>query len=280
MPGEPFEVIAESLPGGDPIAVRIGGSCFALRRREAAAVMVKRGLMNAAADLVAGATCRGAGAAHRPGRRAQLRQDRAVQPPDRQPPEGGQLRGRDGGAQGRRERTTRPPAATTACSTCPAAIALRPPRWMKPSRAMRCWAAWRGEHAAGPHRQCGGCHEPPARPAPVAGAAAPRPADDRGAEHERHRAGPRHERGSARALRRSWVAPWWRRWRWHRAASGSCWRRARQGRRAAEAHRRADWSPLRREEIEATQREVRRILNDIGYREPLRAARWRARIRW
>ena len=38
--GEPFEIIAESLPGGDPIAVRIGGSCFALRRREAAAVMV------------------------------------------------------------------------------------------------------------------------------------------------------------------------------------------------------------------------------------------------
>ncbi|MEJ0098906.1 MAG: ferrous iron transporter B [Pseudomonadota bacterium] len=31
------------------------------------------------------------------------------------------------------------------------------------------------------------------------------------------------------------------------------------------------WSPLRREEIEATQREVRRILNVIGYREPLRA---------
>jgi ferrous iron transport protein B len=31
------------------------------------------------------------------------------------------------------------------------------------------------------------------------------------------------------------------------------------------------WSPLRREEIESTQREVRRILNDIGYREPLRA---------
>ncbi len=31
------------------------------------------------------------------------------------------------------------------------------------------------------------------------------------------------------------------------------------------------WSPLRREEIEATQREVRRILDVIGYREPLRA---------
>ena len=31
------------------------------------------------------------------------------------------------------------------------------------------------------------------------------------------------------------------------------------------------WSPLRREEIEATQREVRRILDVVGYREPLRA---------
>jgi ferrous iron transport protein B len=30
------------------------------------------------------------------------------------------------------------------------------------------------------------------------------------------------------------------------------------------------WSPLRREEIEATQREVRRILNELGYSEPLR----------
>jgi len=30
------------------------------------------------------------------------------------------------------------------------------------------------------------------------------------------------------------------------------------------------WSPLRREEIEATQREVRRILVDLGYSEPLR----------
>ncbi len=30
------------------------------------------------------------------------------------------------------------------------------------------------------------------------------------------------------------------------------------------------WSPLRREEIEATQREVRRILDELGYSEPLR----------
>jgi len=41
VPGEAIEVVAEVKPGGDPIAVRIGGSCFALRRREAEAVMVQ-----------------------------------------------------------------------------------------------------------------------------------------------------------------------------------------------------------------------------------------------
>lgn len=53
VPGEAFEIIGEHQPlhalvlglfgwqrKGDPMAVRIGGSCFALRRREAAAVMV------------------------------------------------------------------------------------------------------------------------------------------------------------------------------------------------------------------------------------------------
>jgi len=39
--GERFEIIAEARPSGDPLAVRIGGSCFALRRREAAAVIVR-----------------------------------------------------------------------------------------------------------------------------------------------------------------------------------------------------------------------------------------------
>jgi ferrous iron transport protein A len=38
--GESVEVIGEARPGGDPMAVRVGGTCFALRRREAAAVMV------------------------------------------------------------------------------------------------------------------------------------------------------------------------------------------------------------------------------------------------
>jgi len=41
VPGECIEVIEEIRPGGDPIAVRIGSSIFALRRREAQAVMVQ-----------------------------------------------------------------------------------------------------------------------------------------------------------------------------------------------------------------------------------------------
>ena len=34
-------MIGEIWPGGDPIAVRLGNTTFALRRREAAAVMVE-----------------------------------------------------------------------------------------------------------------------------------------------------------------------------------------------------------------------------------------------
>jgi ferrous iron transport protein A len=41
VPGEQIEVIQEIRPGGDPIAVRIGTSMFALRRREAQAVLVR-----------------------------------------------------------------------------------------------------------------------------------------------------------------------------------------------------------------------------------------------
>jgi ferrous iron transport protein A len=41
IPGERIEVVAELQPGGDPIAVRIGRSVFALRRREAQTVMVR-----------------------------------------------------------------------------------------------------------------------------------------------------------------------------------------------------------------------------------------------
>jgi ferrous iron transport protein A len=39
--GERFEIIGEVRPGGDPIAVSVGSSIFALRRREAQGVLVQ-----------------------------------------------------------------------------------------------------------------------------------------------------------------------------------------------------------------------------------------------
>src|SRR5882672_3880024 len=41
VPGERVQVVEEVWPGGDPMAVRIGATVFALRRREARAVMVR-----------------------------------------------------------------------------------------------------------------------------------------------------------------------------------------------------------------------------------------------
>jgi ferrous iron transport protein A len=38
MPGERVMVTAQGLPGGDPLAVRVGRSTFALRRAEAACI--------------------------------------------------------------------------------------------------------------------------------------------------------------------------------------------------------------------------------------------------
>ena len=42
IPGESLEVVGAIWPGDDPIAVRLGRSMFALRQREAAAIMVAR----------------------------------------------------------------------------------------------------------------------------------------------------------------------------------------------------------------------------------------------
>lgn len=42
LAGEPVQVLAAALPGGDPLVVRIGDSTFALRRAEAACVRVLR----------------------------------------------------------------------------------------------------------------------------------------------------------------------------------------------------------------------------------------------
>lgn len=41
IPGEQVMVMARSLPGGDPLVVRVGGSTFALRLMEAACVHVE-----------------------------------------------------------------------------------------------------------------------------------------------------------------------------------------------------------------------------------------------
>jgi ferrous iron transport protein A len=41
VPGERVEVIAAAWPAGDPVAVRIGNAVFALRRREARAVLLR-----------------------------------------------------------------------------------------------------------------------------------------------------------------------------------------------------------------------------------------------
>ena len=42
VPGERVQIIETVWPGGDPMAVRVGTSVFALRLREAQAVLVQR----------------------------------------------------------------------------------------------------------------------------------------------------------------------------------------------------------------------------------------------
>lgn len=41
LPGERVVVMARAMPGGNPLAVRVGHSTFALRRAEAACVLVR-----------------------------------------------------------------------------------------------------------------------------------------------------------------------------------------------------------------------------------------------
>jgi ferrous iron transport protein A len=49
LPGETVRVIAHGSPGGEPLAVRVGTSTFALRRHEAALVSVQAPLPQEAA---------------------------------------------------------------------------------------------------------------------------------------------------------------------------------------------------------------------------------------
>ena len=44
-PGEAVQVVAESFPGRDPMAVRIGNTTFALRRREAAMIRIAQDMV-------------------------------------------------------------------------------------------------------------------------------------------------------------------------------------------------------------------------------------------
>ncbi len=41
VPGERIRVLKRGMPGGDPIAVKVGHSTFALRRFEAALISIK-----------------------------------------------------------------------------------------------------------------------------------------------------------------------------------------------------------------------------------------------
>ena len=41
LPGESVRVIAKGVPGGDPLAVRVGHTTFALRRHEASMIRVQ-----------------------------------------------------------------------------------------------------------------------------------------------------------------------------------------------------------------------------------------------
>jgi ferrous iron transport protein A len=54
VPGAELEVVATIWPGDDPLAVRVGGSMFALRKREAQSVRVRRAA-SASEPTVAGA---------------------------------------------------------------------------------------------------------------------------------------------------------------------------------------------------------------------------------
>ena len=41
VPGEPIRVLKRGMPGGEPLAVRVGQSTFALRRFEAALISIQ-----------------------------------------------------------------------------------------------------------------------------------------------------------------------------------------------------------------------------------------------
>ena len=191
---------------------------IALRRREAMAILVS--LTNAGDAPVERARPR-----RRPRRQSQLRQDRAVQRADRQPPEGRQLRRRHRRAEGRAG-SPRRPGAPSELSTCPAPIRCAPAAPTRRSRATRCWAGCRRARAR-PARLRRRRHQPAPGAAAGAGAEAGRPAGRAGAQHVRHRRASAASRSTSRACRAELGVPVvHRRSRCAAAAPTSCWPRS------------------------------------------------------
>ncbi len=139
--------------------------------------------------------------AHRPGRQPELRQDRAVQPAHRQPPEGGQLRRRHRRAQGRlADRTLRPALCRARLARCLQPACRQPGRGGDPRPDPRLLP---GRAGAGPAGVRGGRHQPAPAPALRAGTARAGAADAGGAEHERRGPPPRHRDRPAGAAARA-----------------------------------------------------------------------------
>ena len=170
--GEQVEILAEARPGRDPFVVRVGPhdartapARGAERVGRAAALRIGRitSGSNCSTPRLASRTAMNAPAAaavaapqlHRlPGRRPELRQDRALQSSHRQPAESRQLSGRHGRAQGgaahraahrrifrvgRSARRLQPRAHDASMRPSPATWCSA---GMRASRARICWCAW------------------------------------------------------------------------------------------------------------------------------------------
>ena len=134
--GADVELLHQGLFGGDPIAVRVAAThhCAAPPRGHGDPG-------DGAADRCRERR-RPTRAGRRAGRQSQLRQDRAVQRPDRQPPEGRQLSRRHRREEGGRAAHAGRPRRSR-WSTCPAPIPCAPAAPTRRSPATWCWAACR-----------------------------------------------------------------------------------------------------------------------------------------
>ena len=257
------------MPGGDPFVVRVGTTTFALRRREVETVWVELGSRPNARHERRRRV--GGGPEPLADRRTQLRQDRPLQSAHRQPPESRELSRRHGRAQGRPLHRPHLRPHLPRCSICLAPTASSPRASTKPSRAMSCSAAMRASR----RRTCWSASSTATnlrlnlrlvlelkrlgRPLIVAlnmsDVARARAATSSIARRS-------SRRSACRSSRRS---------RCSRAASAR-WSKRSIATTSARAIGRVEAPASSAADVEATQREVRRILDDIGYRVPARLA--------